>query len=81
MDEIISKTKSKKKSIADVVATVICLAAAPIPCILLISAAISLQEHWDCIMLLPAILCFIVGAIAFFICFALLSKIIYYIIK
>lgn len=73
--------RSKKENIADFVAMILCLAAAPFPCIFLIFLAKSLQESWQCFILWPVLFCLVIGAIAFLICFSMLSGIIKFIIK
>ena len=80
-EEKTTPKKSKKDSIADMAAMILCLAAAPFPCIVLIFLAKSLQQSWQCLMLWPVLLCLVIGAIAFIICFSLLSGIIKFIIK
>jgi len=59
--------KNKRKSIAEWIAVILCIAAAPVPCITLMSATKVLTERWECIALWPALLCLVIGAIAFFI--------------
>lgn len=82
MDEEKNKPKkSKKENIANFVAMILCLAASPYPCIFLIFLAKSLQVSWQCFILWPVLLCLLIGAVAFLICFSLLSGIIKFIIK
>jgi hypothetical protein len=78
MDE---NKKNKRKSIAEWIAVFLCIAAAPVPCITLMSATKVLSERLDCIMLWPALLCLVIGAIAFLITCRVLSWLIYLIIK
>ena len=69
MDE---NKKNKRKSIAEWIAVFLCIA---------MSATKVLSERWDCIMLWPALLCLVIGAIAFLITCRVLSWLIYLIIK
>ncbi|MDY6438560.1 MAG: hypothetical protein SPK85_05555 [Prevotella sp.] len=73
--------KNKRKSIAEWIAVFLCIAAAPVPCITVMTATKELAEQWNCIMLWPAILCLIIGAICFMITYKFLSWLIYLIIK
>lgn len=43
--------KNKRKSIAEWIAVFLCIAAAPVPCITLMSATKVLSERWECIAL------------------------------
>ena len=51
--------KNKRKSIAEWIAVFLCIAAAPVPCITLMSATKVLSERWECIALWPALLCLV----------------------
>ena len=73
--------KNKRKSIAEWIAVFLCIAAAPVPCITLMSATKVLSERWECMALWPALLCLVIGAIAFLITCRVLSWLIYLIIK
>lgn len=73
--------KNKRKSTAEWIAVFLCIAAAPLPGIVVLTAPTALAERWDCILLWPVILCLIIGAIAFLITCRLLSWLIYLIIK
>ncbi len=73
--------KNKRKTVAEWIAVILCLIAAPVPCITIMSATKVLSERWDCLPLWPALLSLLVGAIAFIITARLLSWIIYLIIK
>ena len=73
--------KNKRKSIAEWIAVILCIAAAPVPCITFMSATKELSERWECIALWPALLCLVIGAIAFLITCRMLSWMIYLIIK
>ena len=42
--------KNKRKSIAEWIAVILCIAAAPVPCITFMSATKELSERWECIM-------------------------------
>jgi len=73
--------KNKRKSIAEWIAVFLCIAAAPVPCITLMSATKVMTERWECIALWPALLCLVIGAVAFLIACKVLSWLIYLIIK
>ena len=73
--------KNKRKSIAEWIAVILCLAAAPFPCIIIMSATKVLSEQWGCIALWPALLCLAIGAVAFLVTCRILSWLIYFIIK
>ena len=70
MDE---NKKNKRKSIAEWIAVFLCIT--------LMSATKVLSERWECIALWPALLCLVIGALAFLITCRVLSWLIYLIIK
>ena len=73
--------KNTRKTVADWISVILCLLAAPVPCITIMSATKVLAERWECLALWPALLCLFVGALAFLITCRILSWLIYLIIQ
>lgn len=81
MENNITSKKNTRQHVAEWIAVILCLAAAPVPCITIMSATKVLSEQWNCLTVWPALLSLAIGAVLLAITAKVLSWVIYLIIK
>ena len=81
MENNITLKKNTRQHVAEWIAVILCLAAAPVPCITIMSATKVLSEQWNCLPVWPALLSLAIGAVLLAITAKVLSWVIYLIIK